>query len=242
LRGMSWTFQGSPGIIRSLLQFDMTSIPANSEVVYAYLSLYSPDAPTTEFHSGSNSAYLQRITQSWNESTVTWNNQPSTTSLHQVTLPASSSDYQDYLNINVTALVDDMVADPNSGYGFLLRQVTEDGLRRLSFAAGDYPNIQKQPKLEVCYNAPSSVHEQEQHQPSVKFYPNPSGDFVHVQFYTDVKEAQLQVIDMFGRNISTQRVYDSEQINISELRPAIYVFRIFSDQNEVLSLTKFIKK
>ncbi|MEP6648249.1 MAG: DNRLRE domain-containing protein [Saprospiraceae bacterium] len=242
LRSMSWTFQGSPGIMRSLLQFDMSTIPANSEIVYAYLSLYAPDEPTTEFHSGSNSAYLQRITHSWNESTVTWNNQPSSTSLHQVTLPSSTSDYQEYLNINVTALVDDMLADPNSGFGFLIRQVTEDDLRRLSFVSGDYPNVQKHPKLEVCYNAASSVHDQDHHKSAIKFYPNPSTGIVHVQFDTDVKEARLQMIDMFGRNISTQRIYDSEQIDISELMPSIYVFRILSDQNEVLSLTKFVKQ
>lgn len=79
-RSNHWTFSGNAGIIRGLLDFDLSSIPQNASIITAYLSLYSPDLSSAEFHSGENNAsYLSRIIEPWSETLVNWNNQPKTT-------------------------------------------------------------------------------------------------------------------------------------------------------------------
>jgi hypothetical protein len=70
-----------------------------------------------------NSSLLQRITENWEENIVTWNTQPASTTQHQVILPQSTNYMQDYLDIDVTLLTQDMQKDNN--YGFLLRLANE---------------------------------------------------------------------------------------------------------------------
>ena len=86
LNAMAWTASGSPIVNRGLIRFDLSSIPANATVTQAFLSLYNnPNSsngnPMGEHStlSGSNAAWLQKVTTSWNELTVTWNDQPATT-------------------------------------------------------------------------------------------------------------------------------------------------------------------
>ena len=105
---VAWTWTGDPGVIRSLIEFDLSSIPSNAVIMDVRLSLYN-DPTSSECGgqslslSGPNVAVLQRVTSLWGESTVTWNNQPSTTILHQVTLHQSTNAFKDYLDFDVTA-------------------------------------------------------------------------------------------------------------------------------------------
>lgn len=165
-KAMAWTWSGAPGVRRSLIDFDLSGVPAGAQIVDARLSLYfnpnSGDVPFTGGHSslsGSNASVLQRITSQWDESTVTWNNQPATTTQNEVQLPQSTSPTQDYLDIDVTAMVEDMIADPSSG-GFMIRLQTEQHFRVLLFASSDDLNAALHPKLEITYNDPPAVVEE----------------------------------------------------------------------------------
>ncbi|MFI5134684.1 MAG: DNRLRE domain-containing protein [Chitinophagales bacterium] len=155
LRGNAWTFNGPFGIERGLFQFDLSSIPNGATILSASLSLFAPDSPTTEFDfpaSGSNQAWLQRITSDWGETTVTWDNQPSTTTLNQVFLPESVSYYEDYPDINVSNLIQDMIDSPANSFGFMIKLDTETYYRRLTFCSSDYPDSSKHPKLVITYS------------------------------------------------------------------------------------------
>ncbi|MEP7169798.1 MAG: DNRLRE domain-containing protein, partial [Bacteroidota bacterium] len=109
LAGM-WTSGGVWFTVRTLAQFDLSGIPANSVVNSAVLSLYfNPNNSNfNHVHSGTNISYIQRVTANWQENTVTWNNQPASTTQNQATVPSSSTGSQDYPNIDVTQLVADM--------------------------------------------------------------------------------------------------------------------------------------
>jgi hypothetical protein len=156
----AWTWSGNPGTIRSLLQFDLSSIPAGATIQTASMYLYwnptSGNAGQSHL-SGSNAAWLQRITSSWNDQTVTWNNQPSTTTLHQATLPADTASNEDYV-VNVTSLIQDMVDNPSTSFGFLLRIQTEQYYRALVFASSNHPNAALHPKLVVTYTVPACTN------------------------------------------------------------------------------------
>ncbi|MDX9854653.1 MAG: DNRLRE domain-containing protein, partial [Tenuifilaceae bacterium] len=146
----AWTAGGIANN-RSLFQFDLSAIPNDAIIVEATLNLYFASFGSTGHAntSGSNESYLMRITESWDKTTVTWNNQPAVTATNQVLLPNSISPTQDYLGIDVSALVRDMKQYGN--HGFLLKLATEQFYRRLYFASGDYADASKHPELIVKY-------------------------------------------------------------------------------------------
>ncbi len=151
---MSWTVSGNPANYRSLIEFDLSNIPSGAIINSANLSLYSQESPVLGSHStrsGSNESVLSRITSSWDENAVTWNNQPSTKAENEVFLSESSSSTQDYLDIDVTNLIEDMIADPSNNHGFLLKLLDEQHYRKMIFASSGHSNSNLHPKLEITY-------------------------------------------------------------------------------------------
>ena len=152
----AWTIFGDPVRLRGLLEFNLSSIPANAIIQSATLTLYnnpnSQNGYANGQHShvsGSNEAVLQRIISPWDES-VSWNTQPETTANNQVVLPQDTDPYQNYI-LDVTTLVEDMIADPSFGYGFMLKLQEESPYRILVFASSNHPNAALHPKLEITY-------------------------------------------------------------------------------------------
>ena len=157
----SWTNSGTPDTSRSLIEFDLDQIASGSHIVSAYLSLYNN--PTTNFAggehstlSGLNSAYIRRIVEPWDESTVNWFTQPAVTNLHQTSIPASSGPHDDYINIDVTQLVQDMVDSAATSFGFEISLVREQYYRALVFASSDCADPNLRPRLIISYDEPLS--------------------------------------------------------------------------------------
>jgi len=152
----AWTWEGVPGLIRSLLEFDLSVIPDSAEIIEAKLSLYyhhiQGSIPQTHSSlSGPNISLIQRITIEWEEDNVTWNTQPQIDTTNQVVIPQSTSPTQDYPNINVIAIVQDMIENPLSSHGFLFRIKTEEHYRRMVFASTDHPVDSLHPKLVITF-------------------------------------------------------------------------------------------
>jgi len=152
----AWTWNGSFGIERGLFEFDLSAIPDSSEILEAKLSLYYPwiEGSPNQTHSslsGPNIALIQRVVEDWVEDEVTWNNQPGIETHNQVTLHESTSPTQDYTDINVKDMVQDMVDNPLSNFGFLFRLETEINYRRMSFASSDRTVDSLRPKLVITY-------------------------------------------------------------------------------------------
>ncbi|SKA03608.1 hypothetical protein SAMN04488128_102396 [Chitinophaga eiseniae] len=142
---LSWTFQGTPGTGRQFFRFNgLNTIPAGTTIVSATLTLtgvtssaaapqgnsYYPGSPYNSY--GTNPAWIKRVTGPWKASTITWNNQPTTTTTNAVAVPASTSQWNYSVTLNVTALVQDII---NSGQnnGFSMQLQTEAYYRSLIF-------------------------------------------------------------------------------------------------------------
>ena len=72
----------------------------------------------------------------WAESTVTWNTQPNTTTIHQVSVDGATQPYQ---------------SDPDNSYGMLLSLAYEDPYKILLLASSDNEDKNIRPKLDVYY-------------------------------------------------------------------------------------------
>ena len=152
----AWTQQGLLNVVRPLLQFDLTSIPQNAIITSAKLSLYYNPNYVDKEHIGNTAFWIKRITSSWDENNVTWNNQPSTTTNNQVEVASYSNPTQSFENIDVLKLVQDMLIAPNVNYGFMLQLKEEIQYSKLILASSDNIDNSAHPKLEITYEMPTS--------------------------------------------------------------------------------------
>jgi hypothetical protein len=145
---------GGLNVNRALIDFNLTVIPSGATIMSAFINLYSMN-PYGSYpgHTGSaNASYLERITQNWQEYVVTWNNQPTSTTLNQVTLANSTSPTQNYTNINVLPLVQDMMNNPANSFGFMLKMVNQASTNIMPFCSNDHANTSLRPTLVITYS------------------------------------------------------------------------------------------
>src|SRR5579872_3826210 len=98
----------------SLIQFDLTAYPAGSVVNAAYLRVYQNTVTTA----GTLSFSL--ITSSWNENSVTYNTRPTISAPFAST---TSGAVNTYLLVNVTAQVQNWIANPATNFGLAISGV-----------------------------------------------------------------------------------------------------------------------
>ena len=141
----------SNGVIRSLLQFNLSSIPDNAIVADAELLLYQHNT----YGSDDFSVGAHMITSPWDQYTVTWNNpvslHPTTESI--VTIIAGDVTW---LSWNIKNLLQGWINGNINNYGVLLKKVNEgSGGTYITCWAADYtinPNLC--PKLKISYYVP----------------------------------------------------------------------------------------
>ena len=154
MNSLAWTENGALLINRSLFTFDLSSIPTGAIVDSAILSLYHDSISTSvgnSTESNSNASVIQRITTSWDPLTTVWSNQPLTDTTDEAPVAESTSQYEDYPHIIVTALVQDMVNNPATSFGFMLRLDSEQPYCSLLFCSARYYNPARRPKLMVTF-------------------------------------------------------------------------------------------
>ncbi len=231
---VAWTWNSDPGLIRSLLQFDLTAIPAVAIVTDARLSLYNnPTSPECNGeHSsltGSNASVLQQITSAWDEFTVTWNNQPATTAVNEINLVQSSSIHEDYLDIDVTPMIAGMIANPATNFGFMIKLDTEAYFRGMIFASSDHIDSTLHPKLKVTYEM-ESVNEITDNS-LLDLYPNPSSGQSFIRCHTSLTDFNtLKIENALGQIILQENIaavsVNGKKINLSNQPKGIYFVTI----------------
>jgi len=73
---------------------------------------------------GQSSTYLRRVTGPWNEYSLTWNTQPTSTTEHQIAVPAPTSG-TDSLVQDVLPLVKDILNSEEGNHGFERVQMSQ---------------------------------------------------------------------------------------------------------------------
>lgn len=245
-RASAWTYNGTHKNARSLIQCDLSFIPANAQVTQAYLHLKGHNTTTNGQHHGNNAGVLKRITSSWGENTVTWNTMPSiasgTTSLDQATIPQLSGTQ------NYSANIKDMVIDAlNTGnnFGWMLKIDNEVPLRKLMFASGDHSDPNLHPTLEVCYvlvpsppepgKLANPIHEDNLvTKEAISLVPNPTSDYVMVE--NGVLNTELptyvSIHSIDGKQIRTNVILnEANQIDLYDLDNGLYIITLKNGNN-----------
>ncbi|UCC61553.1 MAG: DNRLRE domain-containing protein [Anaerolineae bacterium] len=123
-------------IARSLIEFDISSLPSNVDITAATLQVYlvnSCDYPDT-----SRTITTYRIAGGWSESSVTWNNRPGYGEAYgSQSIVHSAWDWYDF---DVTNLVKAWYGGTYTNYGIMLRgpETSADGRRGFSTREGSY--------------------------------------------------------------------------------------------------------
>ena len=74
-------------------------------------------------------------------------------------------------------------------------------------------------------------------QPSLSVYPNPIQDEIKIHF-PNTNHKTIEIYDLLGNKILTQRIYSGESINLSSLNKGLYILRL----EGLLRYSKVIQK
>ena len=152
------TISGVPNHNRILIDFDLSEIPVNASIDSAFLNLYfnyssgystAHNGPSG--YTGSTDFKIYRITTAWEESSVTYETQPTFDESLSILVPGHITGDQDFEHLNVTDLVQKIIQQPGSSHGFFLKLAEEIPYKMLLLASSDHPDESIRPKIEVYY-------------------------------------------------------------------------------------------
>ncbi|MCP4231252.1 MAG: DNRLRE domain-containing protein [bacterium] len=135
------------GEIRGMLLYDLSPY-SGVTVLDAYLRLYvysfGSDPPSDP--------WVARFSGSWDESTITWNNQPGWDDKQYT---ASNPPLDDYWYINITDWVIEWIDDSHENYGVLLGSDETEDHDWAAFRTKEYYNENRRPILVLEYTQSS---------------------------------------------------------------------------------------
>ena len=236
----AWTYGNEFNLWRPLFRFNLNEIPSGSPVISARLSLYANPNPVSAPHSGANKSYIRKVTTAWDQNTVTWETQPDFSTVNQVSLSESISPSEDYLDLDVTELVRDMVANPSTNFGFIIMNRIENTYRSINFASSECTDINKRPKLDIVYG-PVNIEPMSNSVPEgYRLYqniPNPFNPETAISFNIPERTyVSLKIFDGLGREAA--EIYSGELSegrytkywNAANYPAGVYYYRIQTDK------------
>ena len=138
-------------IVRTYIEFDLSSVPANARVFDADLKLYQYDTlGTDDFTIG-----LYKVTSDWEEGTIDWDPQPTSSTDAEVTnnINAGAITWESW---DIDTLVQGWLEGTITNYGMVLKDTDESSVNTIAyFYTSDYiTDTTKCPKLEIDYYIP----------------------------------------------------------------------------------------
>ena len=137
-------------IVRAYIEFDLSSVPVNAMITDTDLMLYHGNTSgTTNFSIG---AY--KITESWEEGTITYSSQPSyfSEAEYSNSVTAGNTEWESW---DIDALVQSWLDGTFTNNGVVLKATDESSLDTIAvFRPSDYSNASYRPKLVIDYYTP----------------------------------------------------------------------------------------
>jgi hypothetical protein len=134
---------GEGAVWFSYVQFDISSIPSDEDIISASLKLRCTSSGTPA------NVYVYEASSSWNEHTITWNTGPNLYSSPEASYYVHTTGWCSW---DVTQHVKDWCEGVRSNNGFIVVQNTY-GSHSSQFASKEHSISEYRPKLEITYTA-----------------------------------------------------------------------------------------
>jgi len=139
------------GQSKTVIKFDLSTIPSYADIKSAILSLYyyTKDASATF----ATNLSVRRLTQSFNESTVTWNNFPSDEGSNIGSTTVTQATSYGFVDVELTpSKITELINGTMTNNGFLIHNDNADQSgNRISFYLREWTTESDRPKLIVEY-------------------------------------------------------------------------------------------
>ena len=223
-----WTFSGTEGLGFSFIQFNLDTLPQNITIDQAKLSLFYNPTSSSAGQAGNNACYLKKVISDWEENTITWNNTPNTTDNGEVQLEESTSDNQDYLDIDILNSVSEWYNNPETNYGLKLEIIEQELYNSMKFCSSDYSNPDLRPKLEICYHLQNTSVKSANTVKNYSIFPNPSQGLVFISNKNQFANTTIQIFNSAGQEIFSKHLtsFTKETIDLTQNVSGIYLVRI----------------
>ena len=139
-------YQPNVGQIRSFIKFDLSKMPSFSQINSAVLYLSGVSWHVYDSKLDPATVEIKKVSSSWSEQIINWNNQPSTSS-SLTTKQISSSGWYDF---NITSTVTNWLKGTETNYGIAVMLYQESGNQQCTFHSSDISGS-TQPKLMIIY-------------------------------------------------------------------------------------------
>jgi hypothetical protein len=140
-------------IVRSLVMFDLSTIPSGSTINNATFEAYL--VAWYDYPNRYRDVAVHRITGTWSEDSVTWNNSPGYDGYYD-SVSIKAEEIWDWHSWDVTDLVQEWVNGTYANHGIMLRGPEQSGAdsawRSFSTREYDYP-----PRLAVDFTPPTTA-------------------------------------------------------------------------------------
>lgn len=227
-----WTYSNTPGESRDVMKIDLSAIPGGATVNSALLNLYADSTNGTgdygsPMYGTGNASYLRQVTSSWDGNTVDWNNQPTTTTANEVLLPQSTSAIENYLNIDITAFVQNWVSNPSQNYGMMLQIQTVAYLNSMTFCSGNYPDSTLRPTLAICYSVGAAISEVEE--PAIlNIFPNPTNSTINIQLQGGAGIDEVKLYNALGQQVLAEKAGQDKllSLDVAQLPKGVYLAKV----------------
>ncbi|MDO6759669.1 T9SS type A sorting domain-containing protein [Tamlana sp. 2_MG-2023] len=84
-------------------------------------------------------------------------------------------------------------------------------------------------KIFYYYEEDNSLNTEGISLPKLAFYPNPTTDYIHINVADSFSEMNIKLFDMAGRKVYNHDIHNSKTIDLTEVKPGQYVYKIIID-------------
>ena len=246
--GAAWTGGGTPGGWRTFFRFDFGteatfSILGGLVIDSAFMKLWADTTSSwgyvgTPTFGSNNACVLYRVTTNW-DSMMTWLSMPTYSTIHQGLLPQSTNLKQNYLHINITDLLVDMIAS-GQNYGFVIKSVQETSpYNSMIFHSSHSVDSNVRPVI-VVYGHPSlKANVVANNDANIMVFPNPASSAITVNINKGIDEMLfLSLLDAQGRVVANTSNFDLStntawNIDATKLPKGIYYVRVNSSLQNI---------
>jgi hypothetical protein len=227
----------------SFLKFDLSQLSA--PVYNARLRMRVSNSPPTP-DALCNLHFVQDDT--WNENTVTWENQPSFDSLlGTLSVPNAGN----WLEFEITPMVN-AVLNGDKVLSLRLSEATMDNLFAVSSkeynGLNEDPHIvydlTNNPPVSICESGPLSVFNEDEKSedeakdvPLINILPNPTNGLVNIRLHPDLVAQEVRIFSLSGIEVMRmKKTQEGEEmlIDLSKLMPGVYIIRVGSENQRIV--------